>query len=397
MPKQICLVTGPIVGLRSSWFIQDTIDFSRRVGEKLVAYNLFDAIFEQENIQTGNAFEKIAAVGEILDGYVYQFQYMREKAYLAIGREIERLDDQTSVLVRVPASVKWRGLTLEFKDHRIIAQTIRPDRIVTLIDAEWKIERRLKTDYGQHALARIAHQDDLTMAGILDWLGTEVSVSEDWAEWCSLLTKKKVRHLVLGMETPDYRRRDHYVRDVDALAKAATQPDLPTFYASYSMTVATEEIRRTINALVWKLRRYGLVIDPASIEIGSEVGPTDRDVVFAYTVCRDLRWDVHKVDMVAAFHPYPTMPPLSTGMMDELGHARAFRRERYLVMPSGANSPFTKDNYVPAGHVFADGEGFFDFLEKNRRPALEPRFSHFVDAFTRRRPRRINPKKDKVE
>lgn len=388
MPKVVCVVTGPIVGLRSGWFIRDTVEFAKKLGEKIVAFNLFDVILEQEGIQTANAYQKIAAVGEILNGYQYQFQYMREKAYLAIAREIDRLDDTTSVIVRAPACVKWRGLTLEFKDQKIIAQALQPDRIVTLIDAEWKIASRLKSNYGQHALKMVAHQEGLTLAGILDWLGSEVSVSEDWAQWCSYLTRKKIRHLVIGVETPSFRKRSEYVRDVDALAKLATQREVLSFYASYSMTVATEEVRRAINELIWRLRRYGVVIDPASIEIGDETPASDRDVVFAYTVCRDLRWDVQKVDIVAAFHPYSSMPPLSTGMMDELGHARAFRTERYLVMPAGANSPFTKDNYVPANHVFIDGAGFFDFLEKRRRPPLRPAFSSFAQAFSRRRPRK---------
>ena len=94
------------------------------------------------------------------------------------------------------------------------------------------------------------------------------------------------------------------------------------------MTVATEKARTEINNLVWRLREYGVVIDPAAIEIGTNIDKKDESVVFAYTVCRDLRWDVQKVDIIPAFHPYEKNPPLSTGMMDELGHARAFRKER---------------------------------------------------------------------
>lgn len=381
MPKHVCIVTGPLVGLRSTWFIRDTIDFAKCVGEKIVVFNLLDEILRQEGLRTVNAYEMMTALGRIVNGYQYQFQYIREKAYLAIARRMDRLDKDTSVIVRTPASLKWRGLILEFKDHQMIAETLQPDRVVTLIDAEWKIERRLKTGYGQHALKMVAQQRDLTLEGILDWLGSEVSVSEDWAEWCTRLSGKNVRHIVLGVETPSYSQRSQYVRDVDGLAKLATIPDLPTFYASYSMTVASGEARQTINDLVWRLRQYGLVIDPASIELGSKVHPAHRDVVFAYTVCRDLRWDVQKVDIIAAFHPYTTAPPLSTGMMDELGHARAFRKERYLVLPSGADSPFTKDNYLPANHVFSDGNALFTFFEKRRRPPLKPRFAHFVDAF----------------
>ena len=321
MPKHVCIVTGPIVGLRSTWFIQDAIRFSKKVGENIVTFNVFDEILELEGLATDDAYEAATRIGELLDGYEYQLRDLRHKAYLSIARKIDQLDNKTSVIIRTPAAVEWRGVVNAFKDHKVIAQHLKPDRIVTLIDAEWKIQERLKKEYGKHALKAIAHQADLTIPKILDWLAVEVSISEDWAEWCSHLTKKKVRHIVLGIECPGPTNRSRYIRDVDNLVKLATQADVPIFYASYSMTVATEKVRSLIHKNIWRLRHYGVVIDPASIELGDEVQPDYRDVVFAYTVCRDLRWDVHKVDIVAAFHPYPENPPLSTGMMDELRHS----------------------------------------------------------------------------
>ena len=135
--------------------------------------------------------------------------------------------------------------------------------------------------------------------------------------------------------------------------------------------------------MIWKLRGYGVVIDPASIELGNDVEKEHESVVFAYTICRDLRWDVKKVDAVVAFHPYNDMPPLSTGMMDELGHARAYRKDRYLVMPVGGGSPFTRDNYVPANHVFKSDKELFNFLENKRRPTLKPKYQHFQKAFAK--------------
>ncbi len=155
------------------------------------------------------------------------------------------------------------------------------------------------------------------------------------------------------------------------------------------MTVATEEIRKEINELIWRLRDYGAVIDPASIEIGQNVDLKDESVVFAYTVCRDLRWDVKKVDIIAAFHPYREMPPMSTGMLDELGHARAFRKERYLVMPVGAGSPFTRGWIVPANHIFKEGKTFFEFIEKKRRPPLKPRFAESTKMFDKWQKKRL--------
>ena len=87
------------------------------------------------------------------------------------------------------------------------------------------------------------------------------------------------------------------------------------------------------------------------------------------------------MDIVAAVHPYTKMPPLSTGMMDELGHARAYNKERYLVLATGAGSPFTGDNYVPSKHVFEDRASFFEFLEQKRNPPLKPCFTENVKQF----------------
>lgn len=381
MPKKVNIITGPIVGLRSTRFINDTIEFAASVGEKIVSFNVLEEILQQSNLQPRNAYEKILYIGEILDGYSYQFQCMREKAYLSLARKIDQLGRDVSVIIRIPASIEWRGYNLVLKDHRIISEVIRPDSIITLIDAEWKIKERLKSNYGQHVLRVVARQNDLSIPKILQWLASEVSISEDWAEWASHITGKNVNHIVLGIETPSYKDRKKYVRDVDSLAKLVTHKKVPTFYTSYSMTVAREKIRKKINSMIWKLREYGVVIDPASIELGTNVPEEDKSVVFAYTVCRDLRWDVQKVDAVVAFHPYDDNPPLSTGMMDELGHARAFRKDRYFILPVGGGSPFTRNNYVPANHVFKTGEEFFNFIEKRRRPVLKPKFQKFQEEF----------------
>lgn len=390
MPKNVCIVTGPIVGLRSTWFLEDTVRFAGRLGRKIVLFNLFDEILDLERIAPADAYDEISVIGEILDGYQYQFRCLRERAWTSIGRKIDKLPSDTSAVIRTAASVPWRGVVLEMKDHRAIAREIRPDTIVTLIDAEWKIQERLRKEYGRHALRAVAHQKDLAIPSILAWLGSEVSASEDWAEWCSQLTGKRVRHLILGREVPSFSDRSRYVADLDGMAKLATDPGVHAFYASYSMTVATPPARKEINRRVWELRKYGVVIDPASIELGSSVNPRDEDVVFAYTVTRDLRWDVEKVDTVAAFHPYTKNPPLSTGMMDELGHARAFRKERTLVQPSGTGSPFTKDNYVPAEAVFKTGDELFRHFERRRRPRLLPKYARQVELF-----KTWDPKKDR--
>lgn len=381
MPNKISIVTGPIVGLQSTRFIDETIKFAHSIREEIVAFNLFDEILELSGIQPQNAYEEILHISNFLNGYEYQFQCMREKAYLSLARKIDRLGKNINVIIRTPASIEWRGYNLSLKDHRIISEVIKPDAIITLINAEWKMKEHLKSSYGQHVLKVIAHQKELIIPKVLEWLASEVSVSEDWAEWAGRITGKKVRHIVFGIETPSFKDRRKYVRDVESLAKLVTQKDVPIFYTSYSMTVATETIRKKINSIIWDLRAYGVIIDPASIELGSNVEEEHKSVVFAYTVCRDLRWDVKKVDAVVAIHPYEDLPPLSTGMMDELGHARAYGKDRYLILPVGAGSPFTSDNYVPANHVFKSEKNFFNFIENKRRPVLKPKYKKFQQAF----------------
>ncbi len=383
MPNKISLITGPIVGLQSTKLIDNTINFANSVGEKVVTFNLFAEILEQASIEPRNAYEAMLHIAELFNGYEYQFQCLREKAYLSLARKIDKLSRDVSAVIRTQASVEWRGFNFILKDHRFISEVIKPDCIITLINAEWKIKEHLNTNYGKHVLKVIAQQKELTIPKILEWLASEVSISEDWAEWVSHIKGKKVKHIVFGIETPGYKDRQKYVPDVEGLAKLVTQKNVPVFYTSYSMTVATETIRKKINAMIWKLREYGVVIDPASIELGTDVEEEHESVVFAYTVCRDLRWDVKKVDAVVALHPYDEMPPLSTGMMDELGHARAYRKDRYLVLPKGGGSPFTRDNYVPANHVFKADKDFFHFIENKRRPTLKPKYQEFQKAFAK--------------
>jgi adenylate kinase len=383
MSRIVTIVTGPIVGLNSTEFLDKTIDFAQPLGIKIKAYNLFDEIIELAGINIEDDLQGAEYIGDLINGYEYQFKIQRDMAYFSIASKISRLPKDTHVIIRTPACIEWRGVSYVLKDHKIIAALINPDRIVTLIDAEWKIQKRLKSGYHKRNLGIIAHQKSLTVEKILQWLGAEVNTSEDWAEWVSYLRGKKVKHLVLGLSAPLKSNRKKYAPDIENMTKIASQKNLISFYASYSMTVATEPVRKIINENIWKLREYGVVIDPASIEIGANINKDDESVVFAYTVCRDLRWDVQKVDIIAAFHPYTKMPPLSTGMMDELGHARAFRKERYMVLPSGGGSPFTRDNYVPSQHIFKSGADFFKCIETKRKLKLKPRFKKITQAFAK--------------
>ncbi|MDD2677731.1 MAG: hypothetical protein PHP75_09755, partial [Methylacidiphilaceae bacterium] len=80
-----------------------------------------------------------------------------------------------------------------------------------------------------------------------------------------------------------------------------------------------------------------------------------------------------KVHAVVAIHPYPERPPLSAGMMDELGHARDYMKARYMIFPGGF-SPFTTDSYVEKGHLFETADEFFRFLDEvEKRPKFTER------------------------
>lgn len=385
MARTVCVVTGPPFGLPVRLLLEETEAFGKLLGRPVVAFSVFDEIFrEQKGGLPQNRVEEAIWTSELLDGYSYQFDLLRENAICSIARQIDRLPARTGAIVRMPSSIGWRGVDIAFKDHRALAGTLAPDRIVTLIDAEWKILERLKKRSERRAFELIAQEDTVDVNRVLGWLGADVSTAEDWADWCTELSRKEVRHLVMGIRTPS-RDRSGFVLDVDNLLKAGTEKTLPTFYASYSMTVAGEKERGLINESIWRLRENGFVVDPATIEIGRNVDEADRPIVFAYTVFRDLRWDVKKVDVVAAFHPYSDgPPPLSTGMMDELGHARAFGKDRYLVLPTGADSPFTAGTYIPKNHAFKKADEFFAFIEKRRRPQLKRRFQGAVSEFAKR-------------
>lgn len=152
MPRVVTIVTGPMVGVRIQWFLEETVKFAASVGKSIHIFNVFDEVLEQAESQASNAYHRAVLVGELLDGYQYQFDLLRRNAYQSIARKIDRLPRDACAVVRAPASIEWRGVNVQFRDHRIIADTIRPDRIVTLIDAEWKILRRIRSDYGQHVI-----------------------------------------------------------------------------------------------------------------------------------------------------------------------------------------------------------------------------------------------------
>src|SRR5437588_3147532 len=234
----VCLVTGPLIGLDSHELLKATCAFGKKVGKDVAVFDVIDELAALEGRDISGGIRRFLFIRELLEGYEYQFELKRHIAYWSIRAKIDALPNMVNAIVRAPAAMEFRGVTVAFKDHRAIARALRPDRVVTLIDAEWKIRERLENRYDKRAFELIAQAPTLDLERILRWLAAEVSSSEDWAAWCAALNGSPVEHVVMGVAAPARHERAKFVPDVDNLLKAATERELPKFYASYSMTLA---------------------------------------------------------------------------------------------------------------------------------------------------------------
>jgi len=327
------LVTGTIAGLPEVEYFHALIGMAGFEGIPFEYYDLVEALEA-----TGGK-----KLYRLLGATNYLFEVLREREYRKIGFRMEQRHTKNAV-IRVPATIQWDGINVKLKDLKEIAEYVRPDVVVTLIDSEWDIVSRIMATENNPIC------DNIKKAGcdhtaVLTWTGEEVSLSEDWAKAMG------IRHYVIPVN-------QHPL----SLYKLVRHASVPSFYVSYSMTHADESIRSVINSTVKRLCGFGLVIDPQAIEIPkAPLSDRDRRITRAFTVHRDLHMFVGKVDAVVAIHPYDDRPPLSTGMMDELGHARDYFKERYMIFPGG-RSPFTTNSYIEESHVFADAESFFEHL-----------------------------------
>lgn len=330
------LVTGMIAGIDDQAYINAVLAHAQKDGRDIACYDLVNALES-----TGGK-----KLDMLLGTTNYLFEVLREREYRKIGFELER-DQVRDAIIRVPATITWNRINLKLKDHKEIAQFIKPDVAVTLIDAEWLIRQRFDQPGKDNAfLARIKDQEH-SIHEILSWMNEEVSLTEDWAEYMG------IRHYVIPVG-----------QHPDSLYKLVRYPEVPSFYVSYSMTHSEPQIRKEINGVIERLCDYGLVLDPQAIEIGHDFEDGKaKEATFSYTVHRDLHWFVGKVDAVVAIHPYAHRPPLSTGMMDELGHARDYLKRRYMIFPPQNLSPFTTESYIERGKVFSNPEEFFLCLE----------------------------------
>jgi hypothetical protein len=332
------LVTGMIAGMADAATLDKVVRLGRQNGRDIQVFHAVD-----EFTKAGKK-----PLERLLGTTDYVFELTREREYEKIGFEIQRRGLR-DVIVRAPATVEWNRINRKFKDHRTIKEFIQPDCIVTLIEAEWVIKQKLAAeipDPGDPFLAALRERKH-TLYEVLSWMNEEVSLSEDWARYMG------IPHYVLSVSEPPV-----------CLYKLVTQPRPWVVYASYSMTYATPEKREQVRSVIRRLREYAVVIDPGTVEVstGDFDSPLDKEVIYTYTVHRDLHWYVGKVDAVVAIHPYPERPPLSAGMMDELGHARDYMKARYMIFPKGF-SPFTTDSYIEKGHLFEEPDQFFSYLD----------------------------------
>ena len=341
------LVTGMIAGMADASYLQKVVELGRQNDRDIKVFNAVDEFTKGGK----KPLERLLGTTD------YVFELTREREYEKIGFEIQKTQAQ-DVIVRAPATVEWNRINRKFKDHRIIKEFIKPDAIVTLIEAEWIIKKEFESIKVVDPFFTALKKRNHTLYEILSWMNEEVSLSEDWARAMG------IPHYVFSVAEPP-----------DCLYKLVTRPKPWVVYASYSMTYATPEKRQVVNDVIRKLREYAVVIDPQTVEIGTDKDSLlDKELIYAYTVHRDLHWYVGKVDAVVAIHPYPERPPLSAGMMDELGHARDYMKARYMIFPKGF-SPFTTDSYIEKGHLFETPEEFFNHLENvEKRPKFTDDF-----------------------
>jgi len=331
------LVTGMIAGMDDREYLDKVVALGHRNHDEIKVFNAIDNFTKSGK----KPLERLLGTTD------YVFELTREREYERIGYEIEK-NQYEHVIVRAPATIEWNRINRKFKDQKYIRDFIRPDIIVTLIDAEWLVKQKLENPSEGDPFFRALKERNHTLYEILSWMHEEVSLSEDWAKYMD------IPHYVIAVGEPP-----------ECLYKLTVDPDPWVIYASYSMTYATPEMRVEVNRVIDQLRDYAVVVDPQTVEIGENYDhetQANREAIYAYTVHRDLHWYVGKVDAVIAIHPYPERPPLSAGMMDELGHARDYMKARYMIFPKGF-SPFTTDSYIEKGHLFEDPDDFFKYLE----------------------------------
>ena len=60
----ISIVTGPIVGLSSTTFLNETAQFASQLGKEIVIYDLFAEILKHADIDHDDFYERVNYIGE---------------------------------------------------------------------------------------------------------------------------------------------------------------------------------------------------------------------------------------------------------------------------------------------------------------------------------------------
>lgn len=218
---------------------------------------------------------------------------------------------------------------------------IRPDLIITLIDAPQRIRDRLKEHSGEYL--------HLTIESIVRWQEFEVFFASHLAR------DRGIKHFVVPVNQPETFR---------ALVEGDPRPIV---YASYPMTHLSEEKKPLVEQFVRRLQEKCIVFDPAAIESSQlnkpYYSPQDMRAIRSHTIVRDLDWCIGiNSQCVIAYWPQLVF---SSGMNDELRYAYENGRETYLVAEVAEEgilptlSPFT----TYKNKVFWSSDDFFDYLE----------------------------------
>jgi len=227
---------------------------------------------------------------------------------------------------------------------------IRPDLIITLIDAPQRIHDRLKEHSGEYL--------HLTIESIVRWQEFEVFFANHLAR------DRGIKHFVVPVNQPETFR-----------ALVAGDPR-PIVYASYPMTHLSDDKKPLVVQFVKRLQEKCIVFDPAAIESshGNKpyYSPQDMRAIRAHTIVRDLDWCIGiNSQSVIAYWPQLVF---SSGMNDELHYAYENGRETFLVAEVAEDgtlptlSPFT----TYKNKVFWSSEDFFDYLEMS--PEMQSAF-----------------------
>jgi adenylate kinase len=218
---------------------------------------------------------------------------------------------------------------------------IRPDLVITLVDAPQRIHDRLREHSGEYL--------HLTVESIIRWQEFEVFFANHLAK------EKGVPHYVVPVTQPE-----------TFLALVSEDPR-PTVYASYPMTHLSEEKRPLVREFVRKLGERFIIFDPSAVEGSLAYRPyysvQDTRAIRNHTIVRDLDWFIGiNAQAVVAYWPDLVF---SSGMNDELRYAYENGRETYLVAEVTAEgqvpilSPFT----TYKNKIFWSSQDFFDYLD----------------------------------